>query len=190
MLGKEHFMEIKKDFPHQRAILAWGLVDWKLQTWANLVEWSLYKEEDRKEIHKNMLHPRSAIFVSWDEADFIPYMPLLCMIHGGSKCAASPTGTFVVLCRSNSCPICQPCCYVILPLGTHDNGKKIKIPCPRLLCGEGTACGTVCRITKQGTYPLVHGESHSWSHHNWQKICTSLPFPLLWYRTDPLFVWC
>lgn len=64
----------------------------------------MYKEEGRKEIHKNMLHPRSAIFVSWDESDFKAYMPLLYMIHGGSKCAASLTEAFVVLLQKQQLP--------------------------------------------------------------------------------------
>lgn len=51
-----------------------------------------------------MLHPRSAIFVSWDDADFMCYVPLLRMIHGGSKCAASLTEAFVVLLQKQQLP--------------------------------------------------------------------------------------
>lgn len=51
-----------------------------------------------------MLHSRSEILVSWDEADFIPYMPPLCMIHGGSKSAASLTEAFVVLMQKQQLP--------------------------------------------------------------------------------------
>jgi len=59
MHGKEHFIVIKEDLPGQKAILNWRLADSKLQTWANLVDYSfnLLKEESRKKIHKNPLHP-------------------------------------------------------------------------------------------------------------------------------------